>query len=209
LIFNFSFISMISHLKGTLVTKSPTEIVVDVNGVGYAVSITIPTFEKLPETGKEIVVLTYLYVREDAQQLFGFLAEAEREMFRLLISVSGIGPKIAQGILSGATAETLRDMIALGNINSLTSLPGIGRKTAERLVVELRDKMTKLKAETTASGEPETQAGIRSEVLLALTSLGYNRAIAEKAIRAALQELNGKEPTLQELLKQAIKAAGR
>jgi Holliday junction DNA helicase RuvA len=207
LIFNFSFISMISHLKGTLVTKSPTEIVVDVNGVGYAVSITVSTFEKLPVTGKEIVVLTHFHVREDAQQLFGFLTEAEREMFRLLISVSGIGPKIAQGILSGATAETLRDMIALGNINSLTSLPGIGRKTAERLIVELRDKAVKLEPEITAG--TKTQAGIRTEVLLALTSLGYNRAIAEKAIRAALQELNGKEPTLQELLKQAIKAAGR
>ncbi len=199
---------MISHLKGTLTSKSPTEIVVDVNGVGYTVSITVSTFEKLPVTGKEIVVLTHFHVREDAQQLFGFLTEAEREMFRLLISVSGIGPKIAQAILSGATAEALRDMIALGNINSLTSLPGVGRKTAERLVVELRDKVMKLEPETTTAGAPAA-TGIRTEVLLALTSLGYNRAIAEKAIRTALQEFNGKEPTLEELLKQAIKTAGR
>ncbi|MDE3056634.1 MAG: Holliday junction branch migration protein RuvA [Bacteroidota bacterium] len=199
---------MISHLKGALDRKSPTEIVVDVNGVGYAVNITLATFDKLPEIGKEIFVLTYLHVREETQQLFGFLTETEREMFRLLISVSGIGPKIAQGILSGASAETLREMIALGNISSLTSLPGIGRKTAERLVVELRDKITKLEPEMTSTGT-KTQAGIRSEALLALTSLGYNRTVGEKAIRSALQELNEKEPTLEELLKQAIKAAGR
>ncbi len=206
LIFN---LKMISFLKGILSSKSPTEIIVDVNGVGYAVSITISAFEKLPETGNEIVVLTHLHIREDAQQLFGFLTETEREIFRLLISVSGIGPKIAQAILSGCSPDDLRTMIMLGNVNGLVSLPGIGRKTAERLVVELRDKMAKLKTEMTAPGESETQAGIRSEVLLALTSLGYNRTIAEKAVRSALQELNGKEPTLEALLKQAIKAAGK
>lgn len=200
---------MISHLHGTLTSKSPTEIVVDVNGVGYAVSIPLSTFEKLGEPNSSVTLLTYLHVREDTLQLFGFLTEAEREIFRLLISVSGIGPKIAQGILSGCSADDLRSMITLGNVNGLVSLPGVGRKTAERIVVELRDKVTKLKAETTAEGAPDSQAGIRSEVLLALTSLGYNRSVAEKALRSALLERNGKETTLEELLKQAIKAAGK
>jgi Holliday junction DNA helicase RuvA len=198
---------MFSHLKGVLHRKSPTEIVVDVNGVGYALSIPLSTFEKLGEAGSTITVLTYLHVREDILQLYGFATEAERELFRLLISVSGIGPKIAQGILSGIQPSELQNLIGQSNVAALTTIPGVGRKTAERLIVELRDKVTRL--ETTQGGVSGTQAGIRTEALMALTSLGYNRAAAEKAIRTALQELDGKEATIQELLKQALKSAGR
>ena len=200
---------MISHLKGILHRKSPTEIVVDVDGVGYALSIPLSTFEKLGDAGSQITILTYLHVREDILQLYGFATESERELFRLLISVSGIGPKIAQGILSGAQTSELQNLIAQGNAPALTTIPGVGRKTAERLIVELRDKISKLETPLTTSGATGTPGGIRAEALMALTSLGYNRAAAEKAIRAALHEFDGKEPTIQELLKQALKSAGR
>ena len=200
---------MISHLKGILQYKSPTEIVVDVNGIGYAVSIPLSTFEKLGEPGSMITVLTHLHVREDAHQLFGFATQAERELFRLLLSVSGIGPKIAQGILSGAQPRELQNLISQGNVAALTAIPGIGKKTAERLIVELRDKMTKIDAGQPGGGRPDGNAGIHAEALMALVSLGYNRVAAEKAIRSALNELAGKELTIQELLKQALKSAGR
>jgi len=200
---------MLSHLKGILHRKSPTEIVVDVNGVGYALSIPFSTFEKLGEAGSAITILTYLHVREDILQLYGFATDSEREMFKLLISVSGIGPKIAQGILSGAQTSELQNLIGQGNSAALTAIPGVGRKTAERLIVELRDKIAKLETPLATAGIPSSSAGIRSEALMALTSLGYNRAAAEKAIRTALQEFAGKEPSIQELLKQALKSAGR
>ena len=200
---------MISHLKGILYRKSPTEIVVDVNGVGYAVSIPLSTYEKLGETGIAVTILTYTYVREDILQLYGFATEAEREIFRLLISVSGIGPKIAQGILSGVQPNELQNLIAQANVSALTAIPGVGRKTAERLIVELRDKIAKLDSGSFSSGSTGAAQGIRAEALMALISLGYNRATAEKAIRLALQELNGKEASIQELLKQALKSARR
>ena len=200
---------MISHLKGILHYKSPTEIVVDVNGVGYAVSIPLSTFEKLGEPGAPVMVLTHLHVREDAHQLFGFATQAERDLFRLLLSVSGIGPKIAQGILSGAQPKELQNLIAHGNVGALTAIPGIGKKTAERLIVELRDKVTKVDPGEPQGGGPEGNASIHAEALMALVSLGYNRAAAEKAIRSALNELGGKNFTIQELLKQALKSAGR
>ncbi len=199
---------MFNHLKGILSHKSPTEIVVDVNGVGYALSIPLSTFEKLGEPGSTVTLLTYLHVREDILQLYGFASLVEREIFRLLISVSGIGPKIAQGILSGIQPDELQKLIAQGNVAALTSIPGVGKKTAERLVVELRDKIAKLDSSSQVSGA-ETSTSIRAEALMALTSLGYNRATAENAIRMALQEMNGKDPSIQELLKHALKSAGK
>jgi Holliday junction DNA helicase RuvA len=200
---------MFSHLKGILSHKSPTEIVVDVNGVGYAVSIPLSTFEKLGETGTAVTILTYTHVREDALQLYGFGSEPEREIFRLLISVSGIGPKIAQGILSGIQPAELQNLIGQENVSALTAIPGVGKKTAERLIVELRDKIVKVDALSQSPGSTDAGQEVRAEALMALISLGYNRGSAEKAIRTALQELNGKKPTIQELLKQALKTAGR
>ena len=200
---------MISHLKGTLHYKSPTEIVIDIQGVGYSISIPFSTYEKLGEPGTVVTVLTYLHVREDALQLYGFATEAERDVFRLLISVSGIGPKIAQGILSGIQPKELQTLIAQGNVSALTSIPGVGRKTAERLIVELRDRISKLGSIAVSAGFPAAGADIRNEAMMALISLGYNRPAAEKAIRAALQELDNKDVTIQELLKQSLKSAGR
>jgi holliday junction DNA helicase RuvA len=200
---------MFNHLKGILHHKSPTEIVVDVNGVGYAVSIPLSTFEKLGDVGSPVLVLTHLHVREDILQLFGFATEPERDMFRLLLSVSGIGPKIAQGILSGAQPKELQSLIAQGNVGALTAIPGIGKKTAERLIVELRDRIAKIGLAQARGEIPEGGESIRAEALMALISLGYNRLAAEKAIRSALNELTAKDLTIQELLKHALKSAGR
>ncbi len=197
---------MISSLRGRLQHKSPTEVVLDVNGVGYALSIPLSTYEALGENGGECSLLTYLHVREDALQLFGFSTEAEREIFRLLISVTGIGPRMAQGILSGISVEDLKGHLVQGNLLALTSVPGIGKKLAERLVVELRDKVTRLEISAPAGpGGSGGQSGIRSEALLALTSLGYSRLVAEKAVRAAIQETNGRDVTLEQLIKASLR----
>jgi Holliday junction DNA helicase RuvA len=197
---------MISYLHGRLAEKSPTEITVDVNGVAYAVHIPLSTFEALSEIGSDVKILTYLHFREDAMQLYGFATPAERDLFKLLISISGIGPRMAQGILSGVSVNELKSFIVQGNFNALMSIPGVGKKTAERLVIELRDKVGKLP--TLGREAPATEdktAAIRSEALLALTSLGYARATAEKAIRSVLQESNGSGLSVEELIKRALR----
>jgi len=196
---------MIATLTGILRSKSPTEIIIDVGGVGYSVSIPLSTFEKLTETGSAVTLLTHLQVREDALQLYGFATEKELILFRMLISVSGIGPRIAQGILSGISASELRDHILKRNISALTTIPGVGRKTAERMVVELRDKMSKDEPSAAFSVHSSGEEDGRTQALLALTSLGYSRLIAEKAIRRALTEANGAELSLEDLIKHALK----
>ncbi len=193
---------MIASLNGTLKAKSPTEVLVDVHGVGYAVSIPVSTFEKLGALDTPVFLFTYLHVREDTLHLFGFATEEERALFRLLLSVNGIGPKIAQGILSGIPAAELKHFIATGNVGALTSIPGVGRKTAERILIELRDKIGE------PSGSPglptDRQGEVRAEALQALTALGYQRASAEKAIRQALGE-NKRPLSLEELIKLALR----
>lgn len=199
---------MIASLTGQLRAKTPTEILIDVNGVGYAVLIPFSTFEKLGNVDTRITLFTHLHVREDAMQLFGFATEEERFFFKLLISVNGIGPKIAQGILSGISVADLRQHIAKENISALTAIPGVGRKTAERLVIELRDKIGKLDvAAQGASPRHDGEDEIRQEALLALTSLGYNRPIAEKALRQVLNEAKGEKISLQNLIKRALRYA--
>lgn len=194
---------MISYLQGVLVAKSPTEIVMDVNGVGYAVHIPLSTFEKLDGLNQRVKIYTHLHVREDAMLLYGFATETERELFRMLISVSGIGPKIAQGILSGMDASELRRCITSGDASALTSIPGVGRKTAERIVLELRDKVAK--GADLLPGAPAAQVSARSEALAALLSLGYTRATAEQALRRVLKEAGEDEISLEELLKRALR----
>ncbi|MDD8018139.1 MAG: Holliday junction branch migration protein RuvA [Bacteroidota bacterium] len=198
---------MITHLKGTLTKKSPTEIVVDCNGVGYSVNISISTFEKLPDANSNVSILTYHHIREDAQLLFGFSSAQERDIFRLLISVSGIGPRMAQTILSGIQPEELIRTISHGNIGSLTSIPGVGKKTAERMIVELKDKVTKIDSAATVTGL--TSSSIRSEALAALISLGYNRDKAEQSIRFVLNEANGADIGIEELIKKALQVTGK
>ncbi len=199
---------MISSLRGTLISKTPVEVTIEIQGVGYGVSIPLSTFEALGETNSTVTLLTYLHVREDALQLYGFATEEERSIFRLLMSVTGIGPRMAQGILSGIAVPDLKSCIASGNLAALTAIPGVGRKLAERMVVELREKITKLDISAPpVPGSTDTQSRIRSEALLALTSLGYNRVVAEKALRSALQESSGSEVSLENLIKLALRHA--
>jgi Holliday junction DNA helicase RuvA len=197
---------MIASLTGILKVKNPTEIVLDVHGVGYALTIPLSTFEKLGEVGSSATILTHLHVREDAVQLFGFATDEERLFFKLLISVNGIGPKIAQGILSRIAVSDLKQHISKENISALTAIPGVGRKTAERLVIELRDKMGKIDAAApTSMAGPNGEEELRQEALLALTSLGYNRSVAEKALRQVLTEMKGEKLSLQNLIKKALR----
>lgn len=196
---------MISSLRGRLQFKSPTEIVLDVNGVGYGLSIPLSTYEAIGELHAEVSVLTHLHVREDALQLFGFATEAERELFRLLISVSGIGPRMAQGILSGMAVRDFRMHVAGGNLAALTAIPGIGRKLAERLVVELRDRVNRPETGPPSTAPGDRQAAVRTEALLALTSLGYSRQSAEKALRSAILQTDGTKPTVEQLIKAALR----
>lgn len=193
---------MIASLTGILRAKTPTEVLVDVNGVGYSVSIPFSTFEKLGEVNSTVTLLTYLQVREDALQLYGFLNEEERFSFRLLISVSGIGPKIAQGILSGISVKELKDHIVRGNVGSLTAIPGIGKKTAERLILELREKVSK----TDGGGlRPQPSDDLRTQALMALTSLGYSKPVAEKAVQRVFSESPAATLTLEEIIKRSLR----
>jgi Holliday junction DNA helicase RuvA len=197
---------MISTLTGVLASKSPTDITVDVNGVGYAVSIPLSTFQTLGDVNSRVTVYTHLHVREDAMQLYGFASAADRDFFRLLISVSGVGPKIAQALLSGMTAADVKAFIAAGQAAPLTSIPGVGRKTAERLVLELREKLQKSGGDAGVASDPgPTPSAVRNETLLALTSLGYARPAAERAIRAALADDAGRAQTVEELIRRALK----
>jgi Holliday junction DNA helicase RuvA len=178
--------------------------------VGYGVSIPLSTYERLGELHTTVTLYTYLHVREDSLQLFGFATEEERVLFKLLISVSGIGPKMAQGILSGISVQDLKSHIVVGNIGALTTIPGVGRKLGERLVVELREKIGKLDLGPPSTAAPrDEQATIRSEALLALTSLGYSRPAAEQALRSALAENNGMRPTVEQLIKSALRHAAK
>lgn len=195
---------MITYLKGTLAKKSPTEIIVDVVGIGYSVNISLSTYEQLPEVNGEVVILTHHHIREDAQLLYGFMTENEREMFRMLIGVSGIGPKMAQTILSGIRPDELARTITVGAISSLTAVPGVGKKTAERLVLELKDKVIKMEGSEKIIDMPNTGASVRSEALTALLSLGFHREKAENAIRGVLNDVNGKTISVEELIKRAL-----
>jgi len=199
---------MISQLQGELLARNPTSVVIGVNGIGFGVQIPVSTFEKIGALHSSVTLFTHLHVREDALQLYGFATEDERSAFQLLISVTGIGPRMAQGILSGISVPDLKSHLASGNAAALTSIPGVGRKLADRLVVELRDKMGRL--ETAAGGAiapADGQGTLRSEALLALTSLGYNRAAAERAVRAAMGEFAEAPPTIEALIKAALRHA--
>lgn len=188
---------MIGYLKGKLISSKPTQIILNVNGVGYKIGISINTFEKIVDK-EEVSLFIHTNVKEDSISLFGFFSEAEKEMFELLISISGIGPKIALGLLSGITVDSLKEAIEEGNVSRITAVPGIGRKTAERLVLELRSKV-----EDISVGEMSTtQPSVKSEAVSALTTLGYNIKIAEKSIRDLLSEKP--DYSLEELIKKAL-----
>lgn len=195
---------MLSYLIGKIVSKTPTEIVLDVNGVGYNLNISLNSYEKFSSTNGDVKVYTHLHVREDILQLYGFADETERDMFRLLISVSGIGPKIAQGMLSGMSPLELKDAIRRADVNALTLLQGIGKKTAERIVLELKDKIGKSDLELTKIiSSPLSKNQL--DAVNALVSLGYNRANAENAVKTATMKFKDNEPNLEELIRIALR----
>ncbi len=175
---------MIAQLTGALALKSPEQLIVDVNGVGYLVSVSLNAFYKLPEAGERVQLLIHTHVREDALQLYGFLDRAEKELFLLLTSVSGIGPRLAMNILSGTPTRDLLDALDASDLARLVAIPGVGKKTAERLVVELRDKIKNLRGLPAA--EPGRAAtGIEAEAVSALVNLGYKRNEAESSVKTA------------------------
>jgi len=205
---------MIAHLSGTLLAKQATSVILDVGGVGYEVTIPVSIFYDMEDLGANISLRIYTYVREDALQLFGFKTARERELFTLLISVSGIGPKSAIAMLSGMNADEIISAIRSNNLARLTSIPGLGKKTAERLVIELRDKMTTLShpaldaqlAAQTAGAAPSEDT-LREDTLSALTNLGYQRAAAEKVVNQALHE--GGELSVELLLRRSLKSLSK
>ncbi len=202
---------MIAHLSGTLLAKHATSVIVDVGGVGYEVTIPVTTFYDLGEPNTPVRLRIHTHVREDALQLFGFRTERERELFTLLISVSGIGPKSAVAMLSGMSADEIVAAIRTNNLARLTSIPGVGKKTAERLVIELRDKMASLSgpapeeefAAGAAAGPAQTEDALREDALSALVNLGYQKAAAEKAVTQAAAE--GGDLSVELLLRRSLR----
>jgi len=188
---------MIGYLTGKIISAKPTKILLDVNGVGYLVNISINTFENISD--KEVVSLfIHTSVKEDSITLFGFFTESEKDMFELLISVNGIGPKIALSILSGIRIDDLKNAIESSDVSRIVAVPGIGRKTAERLVLELKSKVDKIVEE----GGKEIPFSIKNEAVAALATLGYNSKIGEKVVRDVLSD-NG-NISLEEVIKKAL-----
>ena len=198
---------MITFLEGKLVEALPTQIVMAVHGVGYQVLIPLSSFDKLPPLGSEVKILTHLQVREDAHVLYGFFSAAERDLFRLLINhVSGIGPKTALDVLSGTSITAFKAAVVSSDVASLARTKGIGKKTAERIVVELKDKVGVAAAWEAASSahSPSPQDIIINDAVLALISLGYKQVDAHKAVKQALDAANGVAGT-EELVRQGLK----
>lgn len=188
---------MIGHLSGKIISAKPTKILLDVNGVGYSVNITISTFEKISEL-ETASLFIYTNVKEDSITLFGFFTDAEKEMFELLISVNGVGPKTAQSLLSGISVQDLKSAIKTSDVSRIIAAPGIGRKTAERLVLELRSKVDNISGE----GIFSEAHSVNSEAVAALTTLGYNQKIAENVVRNILT--SAPDVTLEDLIRKAL-----
>jgi Holliday junction DNA helicase RuvA len=206
---------MIAHLSGRLLLKEATTVIVDVSGVGYEVTIPLSTFYEVGDVGANVELRIYTHVKEDVLQLYGFKTLLERQLFINLLSVSGVGPRIGIALLSGMSADELIASIKNNNLARLTLIPGVGRKTAERLIVDLREKMTAL-----AASQPEVEPGVRREAisaspedsvradaLSALVNLGYQRSAAEKAIDSVLND--GGETTVESVLRRGLRKLAR
>ncbi|MCK4590312.1 MAG: Holliday junction branch migration protein RuvA [Candidatus Latescibacteria bacterium] len=194
---------MISYLQGTLVWKAPTQLVLDVGGIGYSIHIPLSSYQKIGEVGTSVKVLTHLSVKENDVELFGFATAEEKELFETLIAVSGIGPRLAQAILSGISVEEFRRAIIQGNMGALTAIPGIGQKTAQRLLFELKGRLQIEQEELSAQAAGgEKPAG--EEAVLALISLGYKRPAAEEAVAEVMRKESAELP-LEELVKRALR----
>ncbi len=199
---------MIGQLTGKIIHKAPTETIIDVGGVGYQIHVPVTTFDRLPEVGQTTTLFTYLHVREDALQLYGFSTKQDKEIFRKLITISGVGPKLAQTVLSGLSYDELIRAIQQGNIAQLNKIAGVGRKTAERLIVELRDKLDEIHLAEEQPGI-KTLDSIQTEALLALTTLGYSRNASENALRNVLAERTGDTISIEDLIKAALRKLGK
>ena len=197
---------MISFLKGTLSEALPTQVVIDVNGVGYEVLIPLSSFDKLPSPGGEVKLLTHLAIRDDAHVLYGFSSETERDLFRQLIRhVTGIGPKIALNVLSGTTPTSFQAAVANGDVKALSGISGVGKKTAERIVVELRDKLGDGIVIDSGSGAPISAEDQKmADAIAALEALGSKPKAAQEAIRVAITMLGPDKP-VDELVRAALK----
>jgi Holliday junction DNA helicase RuvA len=198
---------MISFLHGKLVEALPTQVTLEVNGVGYEVLIPLSSYDKLPPPGQNVKLLTHLAVREDAHTLYGFMTASERELFRLLIqTVTGIGPKLALNVLSGISVTAFRGAVANGDVKSLSQISGVGKKTAERIVVELKDKIGAAGAWEAASAQralsPDEQRV--NDAVLALVALGFKQLEAHDSVRKALETL-GPETSLEDLVRACLK----
>ncbi len=181
---------MIAHLRGTLITKHPNQVVVETAGVGYEVNISVPTFSELPANGSEVALHIHTHVREDVIALYGFLRPPEKALFEKLMTVSGIGAKLAITILSGMAADDMAAAIRGNDLARLTKIPGIGKKTAERMVLELRDKLPAVSG--ISAPTVSTMSAMEEDVLSALVNLGYQRAAAEKALQNAVKNGAGR-----------------
>lgn len=198
---------MIAYVSGKLIEKKPTSTVIDVQGLGYVLLTPTSTFEKLPEVGKPVKLFTYQYVREDTLALYGFATQDEREVFEVMLGVSGVGPKLALAALSAMRPAELRDHVLAGESSVLTNIPGVGRKTAERLVIDLRDRLAKLDIGTSAApltGGDEARAAARADALAALEALGFSRAAAEKSLRTVLRNHPGVQ-SAEELIRLSLR----
>jgi holliday junction DNA helicase RuvA len=194
---------MIAHLTGLLLSKNADRVVVEVNGVGYEVTIPFSTYYDLKEPGERVSLHIFTHVKEDALSLYGFLTLPEKRLFTQLIQVSSIGPKLAVTILSGLPVDELRAAVARADVHRLNSIPGIGKKTAERIILELKDKMARDAAAVPEGARPGVAGALQSDVVSALVNLGYARNVAEKAVSQALKE--GDQPRFEDLLKKSLR----
>ena len=196
---------MIGFIRGKLVVKAPPHLTVDVGGVGYDIEAPMSTFYTLPALGSEVRLLTHLVVREDAHILYGFGTQEERALFRNLLKVSQIGPKIALAILSGVSVEGFATLVKLQDTAALTKIPGVGRKTAERVLMEMKDKLDALEQATRAGAVPLTTSSTEGEAWTALVALGYKPA----EVTAMLKPLAGKGGSTEELIRRALQGTVR
>ena len=194
---------MIAHLKGQLTYKSPEYTIVDVNGVGYQVFTPLSTYYALPDPGQTVSLRVHTRVREDELKLFGFLTEEEQTIFQKLITINKVGPKLALGILSGMSPADLISTVMNNDAARLSTIPGVGKKTAERLTLELKDKLADLALEMEHHPEAAPKQGFYDDALSALVNLGYKKPEAEKALKTIYNQ-NGKDASLEDLIKESL-----
>jgi holliday junction DNA helicase RuvA len=199
---------VIAHLRGRILEKQPTRVIVEAGGVGYDVAVPLSTFYGLGEPGAEVALRVHTHVREDALALYGFATALELDLFDRLISISGIGPKLALAVLSGIEPPDLVGAIERGDLARLTAIPGVGKKTSERIVLELKDRLPRARVVEAVGDTTPAGAGVRDDLLSALVNLGYHRPLAEKAVDASLKAI-GRDAGFERTLKQALREVAK